>query len=53
MCFIGRMVAKSGSDFLLEVLMAVPDGTELHMVVIGSTGFVVTQTKVAAVLRKL
>ena len=47
MCFIGRLVAKMGSDFLFEVLM---EGTELHVVVVGveSVGFV-AQTKVVAV----
>ena len=51
MCFIRRLVAKMGSDFLLEVLM---EGTELHVVVVGveSAGFV-AQTKVVADLRKL
>ena len=51
MCFIGRLVAKMGSNFLLEVLM---EGTELHVVVVGaeSPGFV-AQTKVVVVLRKL
>ena len=51
MCFIGRLVAKMGSEFLLEELM---ESTELHVVVVGveSSGFV-AQTKVVAVLRKL
>ena len=54
MRFIGRLVAKICSDFLVEVLMQVPDDTELPVVAVavGSTGFV-AQTKVVAVLRKL
>ena len=54
LCFIGRSVAKMGSDFHLEVLRELPDGTERHVVVVGvgSAGFV-AQTKVVAVLRKL
>eukprot|EP00439_Symbiodinium_sp_Y106_P015296 s8233_g2.t1 len=42
MCFLGRLVAKLGSDFLLVVLMEVPDGMERHMVVVGvgCAGFV-------------
>ena len=54
LCFIGRSVAKMGSDFHLKVLRELPDGTELHVVVVGvgSAGFV-AQTKVVAVLRKL
>ena len=52
MCFIGRLVAVMGSDFHLEVLMEVPDGTELHVVVagVGRSGFV-AQTKVVGFLR--
>ena len=43
MYFIGRLVAKMGSNFLLEMLMEVPDDTELQMVVVGvgTAGFVV------------
>ena len=42
MYFIGRLVAKMGSNFLLEMLMEVPDDTELQMVVVGvgTAGFV-------------
>ncbi|CAE7577509.1 WAXY [Symbiodinium sp. CCMP2456] len=49
-----RLVAKMGSDFLIQVLMVVPDDTELQMAVggVGSAGFV-AQTKVVAVLRNL
>ena len=52
MCFNGKLVAKMGSDFLLEVLMELPDDTGLHMVVVGvgTAGFVV-HAKVVAVLR--
>ena len=50
MCFIGRLDAKMGSDFLLELLM---ESTELHTVVgVESSGFV-AQTKVVAALCKL
>ena len=42
MCFIGKMVAKMSSYFLLEALMEVLKDTELQMAMegVGSTGFV-------------
>ena len=35
-CFIGRLVAKMGSDFLLEALLGLSKDTELQMVVVVS-----------------
>ena len=42
MCFIGKMVAKMSSYFLLEALMEVLKDSELQMAMegVGSTGFV-------------